>query len=508
MLGTPADLNLGIRACSCPLFPVLIATSKTCVITSLEADKANNNTDTNAFFAPAGSADRATTKQKQYQQGERIMMLTHGLRQARRALVYGVSGGAAVGGVSLAVYANTEQGLGFRREVKFWNAVLPVVGDYVWKTHSRSPYVWWQQQQYKQSDLQLNEQDEPSATDNERQRRKTVLKELHQNHAPEMLAILLELKGLYVKLGQLLSVTAIPIPDAYRNAFRTLQCDVSGWEPFDEVVRPVIEAELGRPVEEIFSHVDPIPCGAASIGQAHKATLRRKQSNGDDSETMLDEQVVIKVQYPDAKWQVPADIHCIGDFLKLCVWFGVVEEFSARLSYEEFSRQFLAELDYERECQNLKDIHQSSLDSTAPYQKRGVVVPQVFDELCTKQIITMTYLPGPKLQAEAQRQLQRLGIDTTSSQESALRRIVLPKGHSQQQLSQSIPSEQHQLDKADATKTNGETNGTTEDVLMSRTAASLKTKTWKVYGSQWLGTVVGVDSMLWAARYVQKCCRS
>jgi predicted unusual protein kinase regulating ubiquinone biosynthesis (AarF/ABC1/UbiB family) len=323
----------------------------------------------------------------------------------------------------------------------------------------------------------------------------------------------LPLQGLYVKLGQVLSVTAIPIPDAYRNAFRTLQSDVSGWEPFDEIVRPVIEAELGRPVEEIFSHVDPIPCGAASIGQAHKATLRRPQpANGGDggSETLLDdEQVVIKVQYPNAKWQVPADIHCIGDFLKLCVWFGVVEESSARLSYEEFARQFLAELDYERECQNLKAIYQSTLDPEAPYQKRGVVVPQVFDELCTKQVITMTYLPGPKLQAEAQRQLQRLGIDTTSSQEGALRRLVLPKGETSQQQQpspQSISAEQHPLDKKDVTKTDAETNGTTEDVLLSRNTASSKTKTWKLFASKWLGSVVGVDSMLWAARYVQGCC--
>jgi hypothetical protein len=161
-------------------------------IISSEAD--TNKTTIEALFL---LQPKATSKQKQYQQGKRIMMLTHGLRHARRALVYGVSGGAAVGGVSLAVYANTEQGLGFRREVRFWNAVLPVVGDYVWKTHSKSPYVWWQQQQYnKPSDRQQqNEQDdELSEKDHERQRHQTVLNELHQTHAPEMLAILLELK--------------------------------------------------------------------------------------------------------------------------------------------------------------------------------------------------------------------------------------------------------------------------------------------------------------------------
>ena len=44
--------------------------------------------------------------------------------------------------------------------------------------------------------------------------------------------------------------------------------------------------------------------------------------------------------------------------------------------------------------------------------KRGVLIPRVFDELCTNQVITMTYLPGPKFEEEAKQQLALLGIDT------------------------------------------------------------------------------------------------
>ena len=213
----------------------------------------------------------------------------------------------------------------------------------------------------------------------------------------------------------MLSVTALPIPEPYRVKFRTLQSDVPGWEEFEEVVRPTLEKEFGRPLEQIFDFVDPIPCGAASIGQAHRARLKASNagSSGDSDVNDKTRDVIVKVQYPVASWQVPADIECVGDFLKICVYFGVVDEDSAKMSYDEFSRQFLAELDYNEERENLQTVYQSSLDPSAPYQKRGVVVPKPYDSLCTGKVITMSYLPGPKLEEEAKRQLELLGIDTS-----------------------------------------------------------------------------------------------
>jgi predicted unusual protein kinase regulating ubiquinone biosynthesis (AarF/ABC1/UbiB family) len=47
-----------------------------------------------------------------------------------------------------------------------------------------------------------------------------------------------------------------------------------------------------------------------------------------------------------------------------------------------------------------------------------VVVPVPVPELCSHRVLTMTYLPGPKIQEEAQRQLAALGIKVTSVKES------------------------------------------------------------------------------------------
>ena len=331
-------------------------------------------------------------------------MLRVGVRRLVGGTAKVVGGTAALGGTGVVAYAATEQGQGLRREMKFWHGVAPVVFDYYWNLASSSPYVKYQKYMAEKG----GEHNKISEEERKLIRRQKI-RELDERHAPEILNVLLSLKGLYIKLGQVLSVTTLPVPDPYREKFRSLQSDVPGWETFDDKVKPVLEQELGKPVEEIFSSIDPVPCGAASIGQAHKAVLKKSQNeHGNEKE----EQVIIKVQYPDAAWQIPADIQCVGDLLKICVFFGVVDETAANLSFNEFSRQFIAELDYDQERQHLEEIYQSSIDPTSPYQRRGVVVPRVYEDYCTSKVITMSYLPGPKLEEEARRQLEALGIDT------------------------------------------------------------------------------------------------
>ena len=55
-------------------------------------------------------------------------------------------------------------------------------------------------------------------------------------------------------------------------------------------IKEVIESELGFPLDEIFTDIDEIPIGSASIGQVHTAKLKK---NG--------EKVAIKVQKPNSE---------------------------------------------------------------------------------------------------------------------------------------------------------------------------------------------------------------
>jgi aarF domain-containing kinase len=335
------------------------------------------------------------------------------LRTVATKSAYVLAGTAVVGGSSITAYTYTEQGKGLKRQMQFWYNLAPIVSDYFFQTSSYSPYVKLEKKLY------YNDENGVGVY---AAKRKELLNELHHKHAPELLGILQKLKGLYVKLGQVLSVSAIPLPQVYKKELRVLQSDVPGYEDYETIIKSIIEKEMGKPIEDIFDVVEAVPCGAASIGQAHRARLKGNR-DGDhksgekltESKSSDDFDVVIKVQYPHASWQVPADIECIGQFLKMCVFFDIVDKTSAELSYEEFARQFLSELDYQSETGNLKLIHESSLDPNAPYLNRNVIVPKVYEDLCSKKVITMEYIPGPKIEEEARKQLELMGLKTNRS---------------------------------------------------------------------------------------------
>src|SRR5579859_5917805 len=81
----------------------------------------------------------------------------------------------------------------------------------------------------------------------------------------------IKLGVLMIKLGQFLSSRADLLPERALEVLVALQDEVPP-EPFEHVVY-VIESELGKPVDQIFSHLERKCTAAASLGQVHKAVL-------------------------------------------------------------------------------------------------------------------------------------------------------------------------------------------------------------------------------------------
>ena len=77
------------------------------------------------------------------------------------------------------------------------------------------------------------------------------------------------------------------LPESIEEELAVLQDDVPA-RPFPDILA-IVEAELGCSVHDVFATFEEKALGAASIGQAHRATLR------DGTE------VVVKVQYPDVE---------------------------------------------------------------------------------------------------------------------------------------------------------------------------------------------------------------
>ncbi|MEW6583918.1 MAG: AarF/UbiB family protein, partial [Actinomycetota bacterium] len=187
-----------------------------------------------------------------------------------------------------------------------------------------------------------------------------------------------ELGPTFVKFGQLLSTRPDLLPPDVVAELRTLQ-DRARPVPFEEV-RQVIEEDLGLTVEQVFTHFDRTPLAAASIGQVHRARL----PGGQD--------VIVKVQRPDAERRVQADIQLLYQAAR------VARDRVKRLSFidvvavvDEFARTIRQELDYRIEARNTQAARRAfEGDAT-------VVVPRVHWRQTAERVLTLDYIDGEVL---------------------------------------------------------------------------------------------------------------
>ncbi|MCK5700863.1 MAG: AarF/ABC1/UbiB kinase family protein, partial [Cyclobacteriaceae bacterium] len=184
--------------------------------------------------------------------------------------------------------------------------------------------------------------------------------------------IMEELGPTYIKLGQMLSNRPDFVPEPLIKELEKLLDDVP---PFStEKAREIIEKELSQPISEIFMYFDEKPIGSASIGQVHRARL----TDGDD--------VVVKVQRPNAKRQVTADLALIREFVKLTENYFIKAGILNPLEIvDTFSKSLQSELDYSIEARNLDQFRSLYRDDDTLY------IPKPFRDLTTKKVLTSEF---------------------------------------------------------------------------------------------------------------------
>ena len=191
--------------------------------------------------------------------------------------------------------------------------------------------------------------------------------------------------GMFVKFGQIAStrsdLLAEPVIDELsrlRSAVRPIPADQ---------VRPLVEEELGRTVEEAFASFDFEPLASASIGQAHRATLRTGES------------VVVKIQRPGLDDLLRRDATVLRMVARTAERrvTGRPREFDVRGLADELVVSMDRELDYLREA-TMCDRLRASIAHDDPADD-VIRVPRVFHELCTGRMLVMEEAPGLAIDA-------------------------------------------------------------------------------------------------------------
>lgn len=184
----------------------------------------------------------------------------------------------------------------------------------------------------------------------------------------------------YVKLGQVLASRPDILPLPYINALSRLHDGVKPF-PFAEV-EEIVSTELGVRLSKAFSHFEPVPLAAASLGQVHAATLRDGR------------RVVVKIQRPGIDKQIAEDMEV---FAQIAEWLDKHTEFGRRYRLqsviEEFRLVLKQELNYELEANNLRTMARN----LAGFQR--IFVPQPVAGYSTGRVLTMDYVQGRKITA-------------------------------------------------------------------------------------------------------------
>ncbi|CAB9508559.1 protein kinase UbiB [Seminavis robusta] len=280
-------------------------------------------------------------------------------------------------GIACALAANValQKSEAAQRACFFWQKAGPIVAHYKFTQ-------WW-----------LRTRKAPI------ERRHAVYQSLHNRYCEPCLDLALDLKGLYVKMGQVMSSRADFMPVQYVNVFSTLQDSVPQWPIEDavEIVRDSLKKEWGVDYDDVFESIDPVALGCAAIGQVHRAELKDYWLKADPG-YKGGKVVAVKIMHPDAHQRFACDFQVFKWLTRIALpgWSPLLEELERRL---------MTEFDYHTERDNQMLVRNNLMKS--PY-KRQFKIPQPYDNLCCKHVLVMELLDGQKFKDAIEEKLSRV----------------------------------------------------------------------------------------------------
>jgi predicted unusual protein kinase regulating ubiquinone biosynthesis (AarF/ABC1/UbiB family) len=196
--------------------------------------------------------------------------------------------------------------------------------------------------------------------------------------------VLGNLRGLAAKLGQTASYVDGFVPETHRGIYEKALGALRTAAPHssNEAIRALVEAELGRPIDELFQSWSDEPFASASIGQVHRAELPNGQA------------VAVKVQHPGIDRAIESDLSNVS---LLEGFVGVLgpRALNSGAVLEEVKTRFREELDYRLEAERQEQFRKLHADDPS------IAIPSVIRERSARRVLTMDLVKGATLEEAA-----------------------------------------------------------------------------------------------------------
>lgn len=205
----------------------------------------------------------------------------------------------------------------------------------------------------------------------------------YAEQARKLAAELGQLKGSVMKVGQMLSLYGqYFLPPEAVEVLAGLQDDTPPVEW--RAIEPALRRTLGKALGEL--EIDRVPLASASLGQVHRA---RRKADGLE--------LVLKVQYPGVADAIESDI---GTLARLISMTRIAPKgLNLEPVYLEVKEMLHREVDYAAEIEHTRRFGELLKDDPR------YVVPRVFAEYSSEQVLALSYEPGISAREPALRAL-------------------------------------------------------------------------------------------------------
>lgn len=204
-----------------------------------------------------------------------------------------------------------------------------------------------------------------------RKRRKRV----DSRNAKRLLNGMLKLRGVYIKLGQVLSIMGGFLPRVYSKELEALQDQVPP-HPFSAVEATFFESLKKKP-QDCFKSIDPTPLAAASLGQVHVAYLKDGTK------------VAVKVLYPNIRDVIRVDMRVVRLAINVYKQFYPVQ--NVDYVHDALVDMLRRETDYMHEADCMARMSELFKD------EEDILVPLPVREFTSSDVLTMTFMEGIKI---------------------------------------------------------------------------------------------------------------